>query len=148
MLMFHWPPAAHLWQTEFHPTPSELAAALTRLDDFLDARQVAAGLAYSLRFIFEEIVTNTVKYGYDDSPAGHHIRVRISLAAPICIVIEDDGRAFDPVHPPNAPDLSLPVEERPIGGLGLYMVSTMAARMDYERCDNLNRLTIELPDPT
>lgn len=153
LLMFRWlsppdassaPPPA-LWHSEFKPDAPELAAALTRLDDFLDAQQADPQLAHALRFIFEEMATNTVKYGYDDGPSGHHISIRISLANPASIVIEDDGRAFDPVQAPRRPDVSLSVEERPIGGLGIFMVTNMAGHMAYERKEHLNRLTITLP---
>ncbi|MCK2088847.1 SpoIIE family protein phosphatase [Thauera aromatica] len=139
-----YPPPAH-WQAEFHPAPGELADALARFDEFLDARRVASALAHSLRFIFEEIITNAIKYGYDDGPAGHRISVHVRLDTPVVMVIEDDGRPFDPLQAPLAPDLDLSVEDRPIGGLGLYMVRTMATRMDYTRDNTLNRLTIELP---
>lgn len=155
LLMFRWlsptgvvqqpGPQASLWQTEFKPDAVELTAALTQLDDFLDAQQATPQLTHSLRFIFEEIVTNIVKYGYDEGPAGHRVGVWVNLETPASIVIEDDGRPFNPVRPPTTPDLSLSVEDRPIGGLGIFMVTRMAARMDYERIDNRNRLTIVLP---
>lgn len=161
MLMFRWMPVGTpsesgcaatqdapqpaIWQTGFRPDAIELASALQRFDDFLDARQTAPALTHALRFVFEEIVTNTIKYGYDDGPSGHRISVHVSLDTSPRLVIEDDGRPFDPLQASSASDLDLSVEERPIGGLGLYMVKTMAARMDYVRDDKLNRLTIELP---
>ena len=57
-------------------------------------------------------------------------------------VVEDDGIAFDPFTSAPAPDLDASVDERRIGGLGVYFVKTLMDEATYERVDNLNRITL------
>ena len=57
------------------------------------------------------------------------------------VVVTDDGKPFNPLESPE-PDTSLPVEERPIGGLGIYLLRKMFDQMDYARTDGKNRVTL------
>ena len=56
-------------------------------------------------------------------------------------LVRDDHRR-DPTHD-TSPDVSSPVNERPVAGLGLYLVKTFADRVAYEFVDGKNRLTLE-----
>jgi serine/threonine-protein kinase RsbW len=56
-------------------------------------------------------------------------------------VIEDDARAFDPQTAPK-PDLTLPLEQRPIGGLGLHRVRSLSSRMVDRRQKDKNILEL------
>lgn len=109
--------------------------------DHLERHAVPAGIAYNVCFAAEEIITNTIKYGYADARP-HQISVALSLMPEeTVLVIEDDARAFDP-RTAAAPDLTLPAEQRPIGGLGLHLVRSLSSRMDYRRQDGRNILEI------
>jgi len=57
------------------------------------------------------------------------------------LTVTDDGHPFNPLEAPE-PDTTLPVEERPIGGLGIYLLRKMFDRMDYTRTDGKNRVTL------
>jgi anti-sigma regulatory factor (Ser/Thr protein kinase) len=57
------------------------------------------------------------------------------------IVVIDDGHEFNPLEFPE-PDTNLPVEERPIGGLGIHLLRKMADRLEYRRIDGFNRLAL------
>ena len=59
----------------------------------------------------------------------------------LSIAITDDGHFFNPLEHPE-PDMSLPVEERPIGGLGIHLLRKMADHIEYERTSERNRLRI------
>ena len=48
---------------------------------------------------------------------------------------------YNPLAKPD-PDITLPPEERPLGGLGVYMVKKMANNVSYIRKDNRNVLTL------
>ena len=81
------------------------------------------------------------KYAYDDSNE-HLIDIRIQLVAgTLTLEIADDGHPFDPLQAPQ-PDLEASLEERTIGGLGLYMLKEMTDSMDYQRRDNCNVVTL------
>jgi anti-sigma regulatory factor (Ser/Thr protein kinase) len=57
------------------------------------------------------------------------------------MTVVDDGHEFDPLAK-EAPDLTLSVEDRPIGGLGIHLLRNLTDGMSYERRDGLNRLTL------
>lgn len=97
--------------------------------------------AHDLLLAVEEAVSNTIKYGYDDR-APHTIRVTAVVEENHVVAeIEDDGREFNPLNVP-APDLSLPVDQRPIGGLGIYLLRTVMDSVDYRRDGSRNVLTL------
>ncbi len=105
--------------------------------DFLEHRAIPAELIFDICLTVEEIFTNTVKFGYDDD-LPHEIAVKLTLSPDEAIlVIEDDARNFNPLTSPT-PDLTLPVEQRPIGGLGLHLVRSLASRMTYRRQNDKN----------
>jgi anti-sigma regulatory factor (Ser/Thr protein kinase) len=99
-------------------------------------------LTYAVMLVVEELVTNTIKYGYDDREE-HRIRLTLELSTPVSLCIEDDGHAFDPLTQAPAVALDAAVEERPIGGLGLHMVRAETASMRYRRIQDTNRLEVE-----
>lgn len=122
-----------------------LETALDRLDAFLDERGATPRLAYRVRLVTEELVTNTIKYGYDDT-VEHRIDLLLSLGPPARLRIEDDGHPFDPTAQTLAVAVDAPLDERPIGGLGLYMVRAETTALSYQRCDGLNRLEVVFPE--
>ena len=99
-----------------------------------------AGLLASLAI--EEIVTNCIKYGYEDKEE-HRIEVRLELDGNnFSNVIVDDGRKSDPLQAP-APDLSASIEERTVGGVGLHMLRALSDNIIYQRIGNHNRLEFQ-----
>ncbi len=97
--------------------------------------------AYVAILAVEELVSNCIKYGYDDT-APHEIDVALSVDdSALTVTIVDDGHPFDPVQAPP-PDLTLPIEQRPIGGLGLHLLRTLSSEMRYERRGDTNRITL------
>lgn len=137
----------------------DLGQALARLEDWLVARQAAPRLHYAVPLVLEELLTNTIKYGDAEhacaelqpsrgGPAANrrHCRVAFWLGPPACLCIEDDGRPFDPVAAAPPAVLAGEALQRPIGGLGLHMVRSIAARLDYQRCGGINRTIIVFPD--
>jgi len=108
---------------------------------WLEERGSPSATGFLVSLAIEEIVTNCVKYGYADS-AEHSIEIELSIVQQeLVLVIVDDGRAFDPSQVP-APDLSLVLEDRPIGGLGIHLLRELTDTMSYERRDGENRLTL------
>ena len=133
-------------QMDIANTMEALAASLDRLEAFIEREDGQPRLAYVARLVLEELVANTINYGYDDQEV-HSIRVVFSIGPPASMRIEDDGHAFSPLADAPEPDLATPADERAIGGLGIHMARAMTASMDYQRNGNLNRLDIVfLPD--
>lgn len=105
---------------------------------------IPAPIVGQLELALEEIVTNVISYGFDESgdPNGHVIRVALSVdGRAITVTVEDDGAAFDPLER-AAPDVTVPIEEREIGGLGILLVRELMDDVRYDRVDDRNRLTL------
>jgi anti-sigma regulatory factor (Ser/Thr protein kinase) len=79
---------------------------------------------YDVRLSLEEAISNTIKYGYSDQLT-HTIYVRVGIEnQELLLEIEDDANEFNPLEAP-APDLNLPVEKKPIGRLGIYLMRSI-----------------------
>jgi serine/threonine-protein kinase RsbW len=95
----------------------------------------------AINLVLDEVVTNVIEYGYDDA-GRHEITVTLTVEGNVLTIrIEDDGRAFDPVAAPP-PDLALPIEDRPIGGLGIHIVRSVMDAVEYQRRGDRNVLTM------
>ena len=119
---------------------------LSRIADEIESHGNACGWParwiMNLNLSLDELITNTVSYGYRDTDE-HEIRVTLTERdGALVTVLEDDGVAFDPFTSAPAPDLEADVEERRIGGLGVYFVKTLMDDVAYERFDNCNRITL------
>ena len=121
------------------------AAQLPLLTQFLREFWSAADLppAETLTFelALEEIFMNVVMHG---SPAGPVARVEVSLALRdgcLTLMIEDDGPSFDP-RSLAAPDVTASLEERRVGGLGVYLVRQMMDAVSYQRLGGRNQLSM------
>ena len=92
--------------------------------------------------VFEEIVTNIIRYGHDDKKE-HTIDVSFTRSdGELTLIFDDDGRPFDPRSTPN-PNLRQSLADAPIGGRGLLLVRKSAKRLDYERTQSgRNRLAV------
>lgn len=118
----------------------DLCRAMESVDGFLEGQEVEGEAAFTVRLAVEEIVTNIIKYAYDDTGA-HGISLEIRLApGRVVIQVADDGREFDPLAA-SAPDLDLSLEEKEVGGVGIHLVRTMAESLEYARVGGKNVLT-------
>ncbi len=123
---------------------------MERITARLEAHGANAGAVYAANLALEELITNILKYGYDD--AGEH-RITVDLCVAdgrFALTLADDGHPFDPFAQ-AAPDTSLPLEERPIGGLGIHFVRNLLDECRYEWRDGKNLVTVskalQPPDP-
>jgi len=120
---------------------SRLGALFAAVREFLARRGLSEQTLFTVELVLEEVVTNILKYGNLDPVTGK-ITVHVELARErVSLVIEDDGRQFDPVQAVE-PDLGRPIEERPLGGVGLCLVRRMVQLFRYERTGVINHLEI------
>jgi len=94
-----------------------------------------------LELMMEELFTNVCKHAYADGMPGD-VTVSYSVPAPgeLRVEVADHGVEFNPLKT-EPPDLSLSLEKRPIGGLGIHLVKTLARSLSYRREQGCNRLT-------
>ena len=108
-----------------------------------EARRVGFAEREAERWVLavEEVTINIVKYAYGESTAGT-ITVQIFPSGNgLTVQIADSGRPFNPLANPE-PRLNASLEEREIGGLGIYLARKVMDRIDYEREDGKNILTL------
>ncbi len=106
--------------------------------DFLDVHKVPAPVQYKIKLILDEIFSNIVTYGYRPQDPPDTVLVELCIAnGTFTAKVNDGGIPFNPLEYRPA-DTSLPLEERPIGGLGIHLVRNLAAELAYERKENRN----------
>jgi len=128
--------------------PEEKRKLLAALESFVGAHQLPKAVFQAADLVLEEHLTNVMSYAYDDRQE-HEIRVRLEAgAAELVIEVEDDGRAFDPTQAPEV-NTSLPLDQRPIGGLGIHFIRRYMDEARYQRRANRNvlRMIKRLPVP-
>jgi anti-sigma regulatory factor (Ser/Thr protein kinase) len=120
----------------------ELSGIAEQVADFLEAQGCDANTMFAIQFALEELFSNIVLYAFDDDKDGHPIVIRLEReTGGLTLMLEDDGRTFDPLSAP-VPDTSLPLDQRPIGGLGLFITQRLASSIEYRRVDGKNRVTV------
>lgn len=118
---------------------ADLARVAEELWSFCRDRGLSEEESADFRLVLDEVVSNTIRYGYADRDP-HEITVRASVAGGrLTLEIEDDGRAFNPLEAPP-PDVTLPIEEKPVGGLGLLLLRSVMDELDYRRSGERNVL--------
>jgi len=95
----------------------------------------------TLQLACEEIVVNITSYAYPVGSDGY-LDVIIQKTDRIVIRFEDGGVPFNPLEH-KSPDITLPWKQRPIGGLGIFLLRRKMDDLNYEYVDNKNILTIE-----
>ena len=119
----------------------DLRAAADSATQFLKSNNASSEVIFAANLTIEEIVTNVIKYGFDDA-LKHEIAVRLEMTKnTLNIEICDHGKEFNPFNQPE-PDISLPSKEPRIGGLGVYFVHKMLDACAYDRRDGRNMVRL------
>lgn len=119
----------------------EIAGVAAQIDRFCADHRLMPGLAYAVNLAIDEILTNTISYGYEDRER-HRIEVIVNLEVDqLVVVIVDDSMPFDLGLAPER-DLDLSIEDTALGGLGLYLVHQMMDSVDYRREAGCNIVTL------
>jgi serine/threonine-protein kinase RsbW len=125
-------------------------ARLSNLEDALDfVEGIARTIGFDnlglsrIRLACEEILVNIINHAYRGTTGDMEIEAKpVSDPAGLSVAISDSGRPFDPLSQVTPDTLSLPLNERPVGGLGIHLVTTVMDRMRYARRDDRNVLEL------
>ena len=124
---------------------AEIPRAAAELEAWAESLEVPMIDLMALQLALEETITNVINHGYRDQPPGTRqftVEFSTPAAGTVRLVITDDASAYDPLARPEV-DTSLPLEDRPIGGLGVHLVKKLMTRAAYARRDDRNILTLE-----
>jgi anti-sigma regulatory factor (Ser/Thr protein kinase) len=121
----------------------ELAALIDKASAFLESQSLPGPAFYKANLVMEEVLTNIVKYAFDDV-SEHEISVLLAVTdADLMIRFVDDGRNFDPLAVPP-PAMKESLEESSEGGLGVYLVRKSVNSIEYSRDQSKNILTTRI----
>lgn len=121
----------------------EITRLAEEIERFVESRLLPGKLAFQLNLAVEEIVTNSIKYGYDDQ-GEHQIELVLETKeGAVLVTVIDDGRQFNPLEAPEA-DTGLSAEDRPVGGLGIHLVRQIMEDVEYRRENSRNILTMKI----
>ena len=121
---------------------SEIERLGQLVTEFAERHQWSPRILFEMNVALEELLTNVISYAYDDNQE-HEITLRLSFVdGELTAELADDGRPFNPLEAAD-PDLSIPLEERPIGGLGIFLVRKFTTDLAYQRRDGKNFLTLK-----
>lgn len=121
---------------------SNLGQVLSFADGILEQSGCPIKTRMQIDVAIEEIFVNIAHYAYPGGEGNAVIEVEAdSSAKNVLIVFEDNGIPYNPLEKDD-PDISLSADDRPVGGLGIFMVKKTMDGMSYEYKDNRNRLTI------
>ena len=112
------------------------------LEEILEAQNCDKKVTMEIVIMLEEVFVNIASYAYKDDAdtKEHYMDLGVGVIdGYVYLMFVDSGVAFNPLERED-PDIYLSVEEKKIGGLGIYMVKKWSDEIIYERKDNKNIL--------
>ncbi len=120
---------------------SELSRLKSWITELTKTHQIPEEPSHALILAMDEMVANIISYAYDDNEI-HDIDIEIKFfKKSLQLTIIDSGRQFNPLHTPD-PDTQSPLEERPVGGMGIYLAKNMMDDIQYNYVANKNHLVM------
>jgi anti-sigma regulatory factor (Ser/Thr protein kinase) len=117
--------------------PGDRQRLVEQLHAFAREVQLPKAALQAADLALEEHLTNVINYSYEDKQT-HEILVRLEIEGGALLVeVFDDGRPFDPLQRPEV-DTTVPLDEKPIGGLGVHLMRKFMDELDYRREDGKN----------
>jgi anti-anti-sigma factor len=129
------------FSTTIGPDPGQIAGVTAAFAEFADAHAVPAPIRRSVSVALDELLNNTIAYGFAGREDGA-VSIEVELRPDrLCVTLTDNGRPFNPWGI-SAPDTALPVEQRQIGGLGIHLARRMMDDVAYHRRADRNVVTL------
>ena len=125
------------------------AAYLESLSDFREfIKEHCAGVpgvtdevVYDVQLAVDEACTNIISHGYAALDAGSIILDLDIHPDRLVVSLTDFGHAFEPSSAP-VPDVDAPIEEREVGGFGLFFIQQAMDEMNYQVTEDGNKMTL------
>lgn len=124
-----------------HNDLSELDRLADMLDVVKNQWRLTDKFIMQFNLVLDELFTNVVNYGFEHE-SDEQIEFILNLDDDeVQATISDSGRPFDPTKPED-PDPDVPLEEKQVGGLGIFLARQFTDTLDYNREDNKNITTL------
>lgn len=127
---------------QLHNDINEIPLLNEWIEQLCEAFSLPDSASFQLNLALEEAIVNVMTYAYPDQ-----VGMPITLEAEkkgheVVFTLSDYGIAFDPLSH-DAPDLTLGAVDRPIGGLGIFLVKEMMSHVEYKRTSDQNILLMK-----
>lgn len=133
--------ATRIASLQLTPTLLELASIRQFIEQTAQSLGVEAGAAFDLVAAVDEAATNILIHGYQGVPGPMDILIE-KEGDVMVVILRDRAPAFDPTQAPD-PDLSIPLENRRAGGLGIFLIRRCVDQASHrELLEGGNELTL------
>jgi serine/threonine-protein kinase RsbW len=119
---------------------ADLPEVIAFIDQCAAEARVDAAVRFNLQLAVEEACANVIEHAYGGHGGEFHVRFEAS-ARDVTITVHDNGRPFAP-NEVSEPNLTLPLEERRIGGLGLYLMQQLMDEVRFGFGEDGNTLVM------
>jgi len=110
-------------------------------DDYSKDNKLTEKTVHDIQMALDELLTNIVNYGYEDTDE-HQIDIHFGVNDDaVKVEIVDDSKPYNILEKDN-PDISLSVEDKPIGGLGIFLIKKLMSNVDYYTEEGKNHLVM------
>jgi anti-sigma regulatory factor (Ser/Thr protein kinase) len=132
----------HSYFYEIRNQPSALQRLSRELDSTLSRDVLDPDVRTTVLLVIDELVSNLLKYGFQTVPDQRsYLKIEIDADA-LQIELKDNGRPFNPLVRAEPNSLGQGLPDRPVGGLGVYLVLKMMDEMQYEWLEPWNCLKL------
>ncbi|MBQ2348023.1 MAG: ATP-binding protein [Clostridia bacterium] len=130
-------------ELKMEATPQNLDSVIQFVDEQLEEYGCGMKQQMAIDLAVEELFVNIAHYAYNPETGYASVLVDV-IKDPLSVEITfiDNGKPYDPLAKSD-PDTSLSVEDRPIGGMGIFLVKKSMDLVNYEYKDGKNILTIK-----
>lgn len=120
----------------------ELPSLAEFVEEICETLSLSAEMTMNINLALEEAVANIIMYAYPPQEQ-HNILLKATASdRQLIFLLTDNGLSFDPTQVPDA-DVTSSIEDRPIGGLGIFLIRSIMNEVSYQRLDGENRLTMK-----
>lgn len=130
-----------MYDFQIEAAVDNLVKVLAFVDEKLENAGCMPKVQFQIDIAVEEIFINIAHYAYAPDTGQARLELDITQDDRMVLTFIDWGIPYDPLKKPD-PDIKLSAEERPIGGLGIFMVKKSMDDVKYCRSDNRNILVI------
>ncbi len=121
---------------------SEIGRLVGFVEEVGEALSLPPVTVMNLNLVLEEAVSNIILYAFPKK-MGQEITIEAQKSDDMLVfTITDQGVEFDPTKAPEA-DVTLSAEERPVGGLGIFLIKKIMNEVEYQRVDGTNVFTLK-----
>ncbi|MGE4318605.1 MAG: ATP-binding protein [Deferribacterales bacterium] len=113
-----------------------LADILNKTEIYAEKAGLSQEQSLNLLLLTEELAANVINYAYESKDGGLEIETSADDFS-VRLTVMDSGKEFNPLLIPD-PDTAAPLQERKIGGLGIFLVKQFADSISYRREDGMN----------